>query len=280
MIARAGLTIRIRYLVAGLVLGLAWAWHAGEPPWEHVLRLVIVVLILAPILRLVPRALGVRRVWTRRVPWLRLLAYKLPLLALALLADWGLGHWMTATVSGLVAAAALAAAVAGLGPVLHSRLFAASPGAGSAVGPVGADGPARAGESAHGSSKPAGRPARPGRRRVAVRAGGAALVLIVGFLLKQFVVQGILRHDLTDSGLAAEAALVAVLAALAITAWVRRRRSAARQARALTDGHADMQPFTEEAEHAATQHLADHVRPAPSRCDGVRRRPGGADPAH
>jgi hypothetical protein len=277
MIARAALAIRIRYLVAGLVLGLVWAWHAGEPLWEHVLRLVIVVLILAPILHLLPQILGVRRTRTRTrararsVAWPRVLAAKVPLIALALLADWGLRHWMTARASGIITGVAMAVAVATLGPVLHTRLFVAAPAAGSA-GAVRGHG--QAGGPAVGSRERAGRSARPGprsRRQVAVRVGGAALVLIAGFLLRHFAVHWILRDGLTDSGLAVEAALAAVLAALAITAWVRRRRPEARHARAHIDMHDDKKPFTEEAEHAATQHLADHVRPAPSRCDGVRR---------
>jgi len=283
MIARAALAIRIRYLVAGVVLGLIWAWHADEPPWEHVLRLVVVVLILAPILRLAPQLLGVRgvRSRSRSVSWPRLLAAKVPLLALALLADWGLHHWMTATASGLVTAAALAAAVATLGPVLHARLFVAAPGTGPATH-VREHG--QAGGPVAGSRGRAGRPARPGpgpRRRVAVRLGGAALVLIAAFLLKRFAVHWILRHGLTDSGLAVEAALAAVLAALAIAAWVRHRRPAARHAAAhINEARMNERPFTEETGCVTTQHLADHVRPAPGRRDGVFGRPGGADAAH
>jgi hypothetical protein len=254
MIARAALTIRIRYLITGLALGLIWAWHADEPPWEHLLRLVVVVLILAPILRLAPQLLGIRRPAAGRVSWPRLLAAKVPLLALALLADWGLRHWMTATASGLVTAAALAAAVATLGPVLHRRLFAAAPGAGPGRG---VRGHGQAGGLAVGSREQAGRPARPSgprsRRQVAVRLGGAALVLIAGFLLKRYAVHWILRHGLTDSGLAVEAALAAVLAALAIAAWVRHRRSAARHAAAhMNEARMNERPFTEEAGHAAT----------------------------
>jgi hypothetical protein len=128
----------------------------------------------------------------------------------------------------------------------------------------------------------ASRPARPGprsRRRVAVRLCGAALALIVGFLLRNFAVRWILRHGLSDSGLADEAALGAVVAALAITAWVRRRRSAARQVRAhVNEARMNHRPFAEEADCGTTQRLADHVRPAPSRRDGVCRRPGGAGP--
>jgi hypothetical protein len=220
-----------------------------------VLRLVIVVLILAPILRLAPQILGVRRARTRTVSWPRLLAVKVPLVALAVLADWGLRHWMTATASGLVTAVALAASVATLGPVLHSHLFVPVRGAG-----------------------PAGRAARPAhrsRRPAVLRTGVVVLVLAAGFLLKIFAVHWILRHGLTDSGLAVEAALGAVVAALAVTAWTRNRRPAAP-----VDKHPDQKPSTEEAEHATAQHLADHVRPAPSRRDGVRRRPGGADPPH
>jgi hypothetical protein len=182
MIARTSLTVRTRYLIAGLVLGLIWAWHADEPPWEHLLRLVIVVLILAPVLRLAPQLLGILRPAARRVPWQRLLAAKVPLLALALLADWGLRRWMTATVSGLVTAAALAAAVATLGPVLHRRLLVAAPGAGLARG---VRGHGQAGGSAVGRREQAARLARPSgprsRQRVAARVVGAVLVLIAGF---------------------------------------------------------------------------------------------------
>jgi hypothetical protein len=218
MTGRAALAIRIRYLVAGIFLGLVWAWHADKPLWEHVLKLAIVLLLVAPILRVARQALGARRGRTRSVSWPRLLAAKVPLLVLALLADWGLRHWMSATSSGLVTAVAVAVAVATLGPVLHPHLLVAAPG---------------------------DRPARPGprsRRRVAMRAGVAALVLITGFLVRFFAVHWILRHGLTDPGLAVEAALVTVSAALAVTAWVRRRRPAAP-----VDAHGDNKPFTEEA---------------------------------
>jgi hypothetical protein len=295
MNARAALAVRIRYLVAGLVLGLIWAWHADEPPWEHVLRLAIVVLILAPILHFAPQVLGIRRARartrtrtrtrTRNVSWLRVLAAKVPLVGLALLADWGLRHWMTATASGLVTAAALAAAVAMVGPVLHWRFFVVTPRTGSAIGGRGheqAAGPA-AGPIA-GSPEQTGRPTPPAprsRRRIAGRLGIAALVLMTGFLLKHFVTHWILRHGLTDSGLAVVAALGAVAVALGIAAWVKRRRPVAGHARAhINEADMNNRPFIEEADHAATQHLADHVRPAPGRRDGVRRRPGGANPAH
>ena len=275
MIARAALTIRIRYLIAGVALGLIWAWNADEPPWEHLLRLVVVVLILAPILRLAPQLLGIRLA-ARRVSWPRLLAAKVPLLALALLADWGLRHWMTATASGLVTAAALAAAVATLGPVLHRRLFAVAPGAGPRCPR------ARAGGRIGGRQSRAGGSAWPsGRRRVAVRLGGAALVLIAGFLLKRFAVHWILRHGLTDSGLAVGAALGAALTALAIAAWVRHRRPAARHAAAhMNEARMSERPFTEEAGHAATQHRADHVGSTPSRYHGLCRRSRSEDATH
>jgi hypothetical protein len=273
MNARAALSIRIRYLVAGLVLGLIWAWHADEPPWEHVLRLAIVVLILAPIMRLAPQVLGIRRARARSVSWLRVLAAKIPLVGLALLADWGLRHSMTATASGLVTAAALAVTVATLGPVLHARFFAVAPRAGSAIGVSGH-------EQAPGTPEQAARPARPGprsRRRSAERLGVAALVLMAGFLLKHLATHWILRHGLTGSGLAVVAALGATAAALGITAWIRHRRAMNRH---ISDAHTGERPPTEEADYAAAQHLADHVRSAPSRRDGVRGRPGGADPAH
>jgi hypothetical protein len=275
VIARAALAIRMRYLAAGLVLGLIWVWHADEPLWEHVLRLVIVVLILAPVLRLAPRIRGVRRTRARRLSWTWLLAFKLPLIGLAVLADWALGHWMTATASGIVTGVAMAAAVATLGPVLHPRLFVAAPRAGPAIGVRG---------TAAGGREQAARPARPGprsRRRVAVRLGGAALVLMAGFLLKHFITHWILRHGLTGTGLAVEGVAAAIAVALGITAWMRRRGSAASHARAhINEADMNNRPFPEEADYAATQHLADHVRPAPGRRDGLRRRPGGADPAH
>jgi hypothetical protein len=165
---------------------------------------------------------------------------------------------VTATASGLVTGGALAAAVATLGPVLHTRLFVAVPGARQTIGVRGHGQP---GGLEAGSREGASRPARPGprsRRRVAVRLGGAALVLTAGFLLKRFAVGWILRHGLSDSGLAVEAALGAVLAALAIAAWVRHRRPAARHAAAhMNEARMNERPFTEEAGHAVTQHLAD-----------------------
>ncbi|WP_236796862.1 hypothetical protein [Amycolatopsis sp. GM8] len=45
--------LRVWYLVAGVLIGVLWAWHSGEPPWETLLRLVITVLAVRTVLAVV-----------------------------------------------------------------------------------------------------------------------------------------------------------------------------------------------------------------------------------
>jgi hypothetical protein len=43
--------VRIRYGIAGLILGGTWVWRDNSPLWERVLRIVVIMLIVAPALR-------------------------------------------------------------------------------------------------------------------------------------------------------------------------------------------------------------------------------------
>ena len=43
--------VRLRFAVVGLLLGGIWAWRSEAPLWEHALRLVVVMLVVAPLLR-------------------------------------------------------------------------------------------------------------------------------------------------------------------------------------------------------------------------------------
>ena len=36
----------LRWSVAGLLIGASWAWNAGQPPWEHAVKLLLLILIV------------------------------------------------------------------------------------------------------------------------------------------------------------------------------------------------------------------------------------------
>jgi hypothetical protein len=47
--------LRIRYAGLGLVMAVLWVGHAGEPAWLHAVRLLLVLLTIAPLLALTRR---------------------------------------------------------------------------------------------------------------------------------------------------------------------------------------------------------------------------------
>lgn len=53
--------LRIRYAILGAVMAVLWIGHSGEPAWLHALRLLLVLLTLAPLMSLT------RRYYQRRI---------------------------------------------------------------------------------------------------------------------------------------------------------------------------------------------------------------------
>ncbi|MFB4300752.1 hypothetical protein [Actinomadura sp. NTSP31] len=108
------------YLTAGLIMGAVWAWNAGEPVWEHALKFGLLLFAGVPLLHLVrKRRTAGRPQEGPRLSLARAVAAKGVLLAAALLAS----YLLRSTPHGdLYVAAALAAAIAGIGPLLHRHL--------------------------------------------------------------------------------------------------------------------------------------------------------------
>lgn len=116
-------TLRIRFFVAGLILGGTWIWRSKAPLWEHALRLVFVMLVLAPALRWLrnraakqsgrpaPRSFR-SRYW---------LLAKLALIGIGTAVQAGLEQTMSRTDAALVVGALLFAATALGGPLITVR---------------------------------------------------------------------------------------------------------------------------------------------------------------
>jgi pimeloyl-ACP methyl ester carboxylesterase len=120
------LTVWARYLVMGFILGATWVWHENESPWIHALRVVIVVVLVAPVIRWVRqryakhpgRGRGAR---VRLRGWL---LAKLVLVVTALGIELLLEKWLSLSAAAEIAALWLGVTVAVAGPLLHERLMA------------------------------------------------------------------------------------------------------------------------------------------------------------
>jgi hypothetical protein len=117
--------ITIRYVAAGLFLGGVWIWRSGTPPWEHALRLLVVLLVVAPAFRWLRLRL-IRRSGMPAGPMFPIRIWvvaKIVLLGVALAVDWLLEKVMTRASAGLVVGAFIAVTVAVGGPVLHRKVL-------------------------------------------------------------------------------------------------------------------------------------------------------------
>ena len=122
----SGWAVRLRYLVVGLVLGAAWSWNTGLPPWSHALRLGLLILVVPPLFLLA------RRTWASRRPgfdptassahlrgWV---VAKLVLVVAALALQVLLERWLSPTGAADVVGLVLVVTVASAGPLVHERL--------------------------------------------------------------------------------------------------------------------------------------------------------------
>lgn len=117
--------LRIGYLAAGAVFGALWISHSGDPLWETVLRL-LVIMGVAMALSAVLRHWAARR--GRTVPEHsigRFLIAKLGLLLLAMVAGLMLQPWVSG--ADLWIGVGMCALVAVAGPMLHPWLAGSGP---------------------------------------------------------------------------------------------------------------------------------------------------------
>lgn len=111
--------LRVRFAIAGLILGGTWIWRTHAPLWERLLRLAVVMLVIVPVLRwLRQRRRGSvepshRPVWN----WYWF-AMKLGLIVVGSAAQLGLEAVISRAAASWIVGAVLAVAVALGGPSL------------------------------------------------------------------------------------------------------------------------------------------------------------------
>jgi hypothetical protein len=118
------LTVWVRYIVIGLILGGTWVWQENEAPWIHAIRVVVLLVFVAPVIRRIRRCYGKRadreHAWEVRLRgWIEA---KLVLVVLALGLELLLEQWLSRSAAAEIVALCLSVTVAIAGPLLHERL--------------------------------------------------------------------------------------------------------------------------------------------------------------
>lgn len=114
--------VRIGYLVAGVTIGALWMAHAGESPWQHAVRLVVLMIGVMTVAAVARRAAERRGQHPRHPRLGSFIALKGSVITLAVMAGFVLDGrianpdmWIGL---GLIAVVAL------IGPLIHPWLFA------------------------------------------------------------------------------------------------------------------------------------------------------------
>jgi hypothetical protein len=120
------LTVWVRYIVIGFILGGTWVWQENEAPWIHAIRVVVLLAFVAPVIRWVRRRYGkgAGRHQGGGVFVSGWIAAKLVLVMLALGLELLLEQWMSPNAAAEIVALCLGITVAIAGPLLHERLVA------------------------------------------------------------------------------------------------------------------------------------------------------------
>jgi arylsulfatase len=120
------LTVWVRYVVIGLILGGTWVWQENEAPWTHAIRVAVLLVFVAPVIRWVRRRYrkGSARQLGGGVFVSGWIAAKLVLVMLALGLELLLEQWMSRNGAAEIVALCLGVTVAIAGPLLHERLVA------------------------------------------------------------------------------------------------------------------------------------------------------------
>jgi hypothetical protein len=109
--------LRVRFAVAGLVLGGTWIWRTHAPLWERLLRLTVVMLLIIPAVRWVARRRRGSVDSSQRPVWnWHWIAMKLGLIVVGSAAQLGLEAVTSRAAASWIVGAALALAVALGGP--------------------------------------------------------------------------------------------------------------------------------------------------------------------
>jgi hypothetical protein len=120
------LTVWVRYVVIGLILGGTWVWQENEAPWAHAIRVVVLLVFVAPVIRWVRRRYrkGTGRQLGGGLAFSGWIGVKLVLVMLALGLELLFEQWMSREGAAEIVALCLGVTVAIAGPLLHERLVA------------------------------------------------------------------------------------------------------------------------------------------------------------
>jgi hypothetical protein len=122
-IARFRRWIRIRFAISGFVLGATWVWHSSEPAWLHAIRVLVLVVIVGPLVRIALRSSRLGRARHRPASTIITMSAARGLLVLVALGiQWILERSLTVTDATVVTALGLTVAVTLGGPELTFAL--------------------------------------------------------------------------------------------------------------------------------------------------------------
>lgn len=109
------------YWIAGLIMGALWAWNRGEPLWEHALKLGLLLFVAAPLIMGAMKRKHPPRPGQSTLSLARLVAAKVVLVIVALLAAWLLRDRVDQP--DLVVAVGITVVIGLIGPRIHRHLM-------------------------------------------------------------------------------------------------------------------------------------------------------------
>jgi hypothetical protein len=112
--------IWIRFVIIGMLLGGTWVWNENQPPWIHAVRILVLVVIVGPLIRLFRQRRdghqdeqSARRSFVKK--WLLL---KLTLVLTALSCELILEKWVSRTIAAPIVGLVLTVTVAVGAPLM------------------------------------------------------------------------------------------------------------------------------------------------------------------
>jgi hypothetical protein len=115
------LEIWARALIGGAILGATWSWNSRQSLWLHALRVLVVVAIIGPVLRLILQR--ARHAPSRRPhrPWVTVLAVRLGIVVVGVCEQWVLQKVMTPGSAAITTGATIAVLVGVGSPLFITR---------------------------------------------------------------------------------------------------------------------------------------------------------------